>query len=67
MATMTKPEYILELTEEERTELVTLLEEALQATHLEKRRTESPAYQERVGHEESLLRTLAEKVRRLRS
>jgi hypothetical protein len=67
METLATVKYTLELTEEERTELLTLLEETLRATHVERRRTESPTYQEQVGHQESLQRTLAEKVRRLRT
>lgn len=59
-------EFTLALKEEERAELLRLLEGSLVETHAERRRTESPSYQEEIGHEEALLRTLAEKVRRLR-
>ena len=57
--------YTLGITEEERAELLRLLEGSLVETHAEKRRTESPSYQDQVGREESLLRTLTEKVRKL--
>lgn len=60
-----KTEYSLVLNEQERAELLRLLEAALVDTHAEKRRTEAPAYRVQVGTEESLLRGLTEKVRRL--
>jgi hypothetical protein len=58
--------YSLTLTEDERAELLRLLEAALLETHAEKRRTEAPAYRDRMLHQETLIRALAEKVRRLR-
>jgi len=56
-------EYRVSFTEEEREELLRILEGSLVETHAEKRRTEKPAYQEEVGQEESLIRTLVDKVR----
>jgi len=55
--------YNLSLTSKERTELLRLLEKTFVETHAERRRTEAPKCQEEVAHEESLLRTLVEKVR----
>jgi hypothetical protein len=57
--------FTLNITEEERAELLRILEGSLVETHAEKRRTESPSYQDQVGREESLLRALTEKVRKL--
>jgi len=58
------PEFTLTLNEEERTQLVSLLEQTLSDTRVEARRTEAPAYQEQVHHQESLLRGMIEKLRR---
>ena len=58
--------YTLALKEEERIELLRLLEESLVETHMEKRRTEAPGYREDLLHQEALIRTLTEKVRGLR-
>ena len=60
-------EYTLALNEEERVELLRLLEESLVDTHVEKRRTEAPGYRDLIIHQEALIRALTEKVRRLRS
>jgi hypothetical protein len=65
MATPPTTEYTLQLTEEERNELLFLVDQALRDVHAERRRTEAPAYQERVRREESVIRSLAEKVHRL--
>lgn len=66
MPSTNKPtEYVLNLTAEERNELLRLVNEALVEVHTERRRTEAPAYQETVHREESLIRSLAEKLRRL--
>jgi hypothetical protein len=59
-------EVALMLNEHERTELLSLLQESLVDTHAEKRRTEAPAYHERLERQEALIRSLIEKVRRLR-
>jgi len=64
MSSLAAVEYQVSFTEEERAELLRILEASLLETHAERRRTESPAYQEEVGHEESLLKTLVDKVRR---
>ncbi len=61
--TTSTAQFNLDLTEEERRELLVLLEEALVETHAEKRRTEAPEYQQHVLHHESLIRTLLGKVR----
>jgi hypothetical protein len=65
MATEQAVEFTLVLSNEERAALLRLLEQSLVETHAEKRRTEAPGYQAQVHHEESLIRTLVEKVRRL--
>lgn len=65
MSAQQTAEYTLALNEEERGELLRLLEETLVETHAERRRTESPGYQAQVNYEESLLRALTDKVRRL--
>lgn len=58
-------EFTLLINEEERAELLHLLEESLVETHAERRRTEAPSYQAQVVHQEALIRSLVEKVRRL--
>ncbi len=60
-------EFTLLLTEEERAELLQLLEQSLVETHAEKRRTEAPGYREQVSHKEVVIRTLLDKVRQLSS
>jgi hypothetical protein len=55
----------LTLSEEERAALVGLLEQSLLEVHAERRRTESPRYQEAVTGQEALLRRLAEKLQNL--
>jgi hypothetical protein len=62
-ANATPREFTLVLTEEERTELLNLVDQALKETHVEARRTDTPAYQEVVRHEESILRGLLQKLR----
>ena len=50
-AETTKPiEDLLTIDDEERTELVTLLERALAETHVEAHRTHTPGFRERVLH-----------------
>jgi hypothetical protein len=66
MAAVESLEFTLRLNEEERAELLRLLETCLREVHGERRRTEAPAYQSRVAHEESLIHGLTEKVRHLR-
>jgi hypothetical protein len=58
------PRFTLTLTEEERAQLLSLLERARRDTHVEARRTESPDYQEQVHHQEAVLRSLIDKLRR---
>jgi hypothetical protein len=52
------------LSDEERARLMDLLDGALRDTHVEARRTEAPAYQKGVHHQEAVLRALIEKLRR---
>jgi hypothetical protein len=56
--TMTPLMHSLAISEEERTELVRLLEQALGETRVEMHRTHTPAYRDRVKGEEALLRAL---------
>jgi hypothetical protein len=58
-------EFVLVLTEQERAELLSLLEQAVTETHAEARRTEAPAYQEQVHRQEGAFRNLAHKLRQL--
>lgn len=57
--------YNLALGEEERKELLQVLEQCVAETRDEKRHTDSAQYRARVAGEESRLRTLLEKVRQL--
>jgi hypothetical protein len=59
-------EYTLTLSQEELEELLGILERELSDLHAECRRAEAPAYHERLRAEESVLRSLAAKVRLLR-
>jgi hypothetical protein len=59
----TATERTLTLNEEERSQLLSFLEQALRETHVEARRTEAPRYQEQVHHQESILRSLIQKLR----
>jgi hypothetical protein len=65
MSTPTATNFSLTLTDEERAELLRLLENSVVETHVESRRTESPEYQKEIHHEEAVLRSLLAKVRRL--
>jgi hypothetical protein len=56
-------EFTLVLAQDERALLLEFLEEALRDTHVEARRTEAPAYQEKVHHRERVLRSLVERLR----
>jgi hypothetical protein len=55
--------FTLTLTDEERAQLLILLEQAFRDTHVEARRTEAPGYQEQIHHEEAVLRGLINKLR----
>jgi hypothetical protein len=55
---------IIELDEMEHAELLKVLERELKETHAEARRTESPDFQDEVHHEESILASLVQKLRR---
>jgi len=65
MATQQSRIHNLALDEEEREELLQVLEQCVTETCDEKRHTDSAQYRDRVAGEESRLRTLLEKVRRL--
>jgi acetate kinase len=52
------------LNEEERALLATLVEQAIRETHVEARRTEAPDFQEQVHHQEHVLRSVIDKLRR---
>jgi hypothetical protein len=57
--------YSLQLGEEERSELLHVLRHFLTETHTENRRTDNLEYRAELRHEESVLRSLLEKVRKL--
>jgi hypothetical protein len=63
-ATTTSAGATLTLNEEERSQLLSLLEQTLRDTHVEARRTEAPVYQEQVHHQEAIWRGLIDKLRR---
>jgi hypothetical protein len=58
-------EYHLTLTDEERAQLVGLLEAALAESRVEARRTHTPAFREQVIDEEEVIRGLLDKLRKL--
>jgi hypothetical protein len=55
--------FTLSLTEEERAQLLNVLEQTFRETHVEARRTEAPNYQEQIHHQEAVLRGLIDKLR----
>lgn len=59
-------EYNLSLTEEERAELLNLLERELADIRVECRRTNTPSYHDQLRNEEIVLRLLTAKLRQLR-
>lgn len=67
MATQQSRIYNLALDEEQREELLQVLEQCATETRDEMRHTDSSQYRERISGEESRLQTLLEKVRRLTS
>jgi hypothetical protein len=62
--TATAAQITLTLTEEERSELASLLEHTLRDTLVEEHRTDSPIYQEHIERREAALRSVNEKLRR---
>jgi hypothetical protein len=64
MTTQTPALITLTLDASERALLAQVLEQAVVDTHVERRRTEAPAFHDLVAHREELLRSLLEKVRR---
>lgn len=65
MTTQQSRIYNLALDEEDREELLQVLEQCVTDTRDEKRHTDSAQYRDRVASEESRLQILLEKVRRL--
>jgi hypothetical protein len=63
MASTESLRFTLTLTEEERAQLLSLLEQARRDAHVEARRTENPDYQERIHHQETVLKGLIDKLR----
>jgi hypothetical protein len=55
----------LSLTNEERVELLLLLEDSLGELHSEIRRTEAPEYHDKLRAKETLIRQLTDRVRKL--
>lgn len=62
-ATKSSTQFMLNLNEAERTQLLILLERELRETHAEAHRTESPDYQDGVHHQEAVLQGMLEKLR----
>jgi uncharacterized protein (DUF1778 family) len=58
-------QYTLVLNEEQRAELLRILENARVETHAELRRTEAPAYRDELHHEETVVQQLTAMVRKL--
>ncbi len=65
MAARESQNYDLALDEEERQELIHALEQCVTETNDKKRHADSAAYRDQVASEESRLRTLLVRVRRL--
>jgi hypothetical protein len=65
VASIGSSEHTLALTEEERTELLFFLEQALRDKQLEVHRTESHAAREVVQHQQTVLEGLIDKLQRL--
>lgn len=57
-------EFTVRLTEEERAQLLSYLQQVSRDTHVEARRTEAPDYQAEIHHQEAILRGLIDKLRR---
>lgn len=67
MAVAFQTEFTLSVNDVERQELLTLLEQTLQNSREERRRTDNPDYRSAIANEQSILQSLADKVRRLKS
>jgi hypothetical protein len=67
MNTVESKTFNLPLNEEEQIVLEEFLERALEEIHVEKRRTEAPAYREQITHQEATIRALTERVKQLPS
>ena len=67
MTTTTEPiAHSFMINEEERTELIRLLQQACGESRIEMHRTHTPEYRERVSGEQALLRGLLEKFQHMR-
>jgi len=55
------------VSEEERTELIRLLEQACSESRIEMHRTHTPEYRERVSQEQALLRGLLDRFQHMRA
>jgi len=58
-------QFTLSLTEAEKTELLRVLGDFFDETHLESRRTDNPTYRHELHKEEDVLKSLLAKVRQL--
>lgn len=61
-ATQERACFTIRLNSEERSQILTLLEQTLRDTHSEARRTEAPDYQEKIHQQEATLRGLIDKL-----
>lgn len=57
--------FVLSLDENERDELLQILEQALIDVHAERRRTEAPDYQEALHRKETVIHDLVTKIRQV--
>jgi hypothetical protein len=67
MAAKTIVQYQLTLNEDERNELLRLLDDCVVEIHAEIRRTEAPEYHDKLRSKETLIRALTERVRGLKN
>ncbi len=64
--TAVKPLYTLALSEEERTQLISLLAQVLKDTRVEAHRTDAPDYREWIERRESALQDVINRLRAMR-
>ena len=64
VAQSTCTEFTLTLTEEERTQLLTWVEQWLHDKMIEEHRTDAPEFRNRIAHQEAILEDLIKKLRR---
>ena len=67
MAVNSSAEYHLMLNDEERTELLRLLDDSVVEIHAEIRRTDAQDYHDELKRKETMIRALAAKVRALKA